>query len=45
VNLTGRLLGMYGQGAGRSGYPTKHTPHSIQVIAKLKLLITLQYLN
>lgn len=32
VNLSSRLLTMYGQGYGRSGQPAKHTPHSLQVV-------------
>lgn len=33
LNLTTRLLAMYGQGPGQVGYPTKHTKHSLQVMS------------
>jgi len=32
LNLTTRLLAMYGQGPGQVGYPSKHTKTSLQVI-------------
>lgn len=42
VNLTFRCLTTYGQGFGRSGQLTRHTPHSLQLwFTRFALLIKL----